>query len=70
MPDPKWKAMDAFSVDLPVPAFVGADAADEASGFQVGEMRCRAFLSHYKSSIVIVLSRSFVSFGTVESLFA
>lgn len=70
MPDPKWKAEGAFSVDHPVAAFVGTDAAEEAGGFQVGEMRCRAFLSHYKSSIVIVLSRSFVSFVTVESLFA
>ena len=70
MPDPKWKAEGAFSVDHPVAAFVGTDAAEAAGGFQVGEMRCRAFLSHYKSSIVIVLSRSFVSFGTVESLFA
>ena len=70
MPDPKWKAEGAFSVDHPVAAFVWTDAAEEAGGFQVGEMRCRAFLSHYKSSIVIVLSRSFVSFGTVESLFA
>ena len=66
----EWKTSGALSVDLPVAAFVGTDAAEEAGGFQVGEMRCRAFLSHYKSSIVIVLSRSFVSFGTVESLFA
>lgn len=31
---------------------------------------CAFFFSHYKSSIVIVLSRSFVNLGTVDSLFA
>lgn len=39
----EWKTSGALSVDLPVAAFVGTDAAEEAGGFQVGEMLFNGF---------------------------
>lgn len=39
----EWKTSGALSVDLPMTAFVGTDAAEEAGGFQVGEMFFNGF---------------------------
>lgn len=46
----EWKTSGALSVDLPVAAFVGTDAAEEAGDFQVGEMFLDGFRRYSDSS--------------------
>lgn len=44
------ESVDALCIDIPMTAFVGTDAAEEAGGLQVGEMFLYGFRGYSDSS--------------------